>query len=48
MAVPEILNLTILTGVRWDLKVHLIFVSLMIKDVEYFFQVLVSHSIFLI
>jgi hypothetical protein len=44
---PEFLILTILTDVRWNLSVVLICISLMIKDVEYIFQVLLSHSIFL-
>jgi hypothetical protein len=44
---PEFLFLTILTGVRWNLRIVLIFISLMIKDVEHFFQVLLSHSVFL-
>jgi hypothetical protein len=43
----EFLILAILTGVRWNLRVVLIFISLMIKDDEYFFQVLLSHSVFL-
>jgi hypothetical protein len=43
----EILILAILTGIRWNLRVVLIFISLMIKDVEHFFQMLLSHSVFL-
>ena len=34
---PEFLILAILTGVRWNLRVVLTFISLMIKDVEHFF-----------
>ena len=44
---PEFLILAILTGVRWNLRVVLIFISLMIKDAEHFFQVFLSHSVFL-
>jgi hypothetical protein len=33
---PEFLILTILTGVRWNLRVVLICISLMIKDIEHF------------
>jgi hypothetical protein len=33
---PEFLILVILTGVRWNLGVDLIYISLMIKDVEHF------------
>jgi hypothetical protein len=35
---PEFLILAILTGVRWNLRVVFICVSLMIKDVELFFR----------
>jgi hypothetical protein len=44
---PEFLILAILTGVKWNLRYVLICISLMIKDAEHFFQVLLSHSIFL-
>jgi hypothetical protein len=44
---PEFLILVILTGVRWNLRVVLICISLMTKEVEHFFQGLLSHSIFL-
>jgi hypothetical protein len=49
---PEFLILDILTGVRWKLSVlgfffFLICISLMIKNVEHFFQVLLSHLVFL-
>jgi hypothetical protein len=35
---PEFLMLAILTGVRWNLRVVLIYISLMIKGAEYFFR----------
>jgi hypothetical protein len=35
---PEFLFLAILTGVRWNLRVVLIYISLMTKDVEHFFR----------
>ena len=35
---PEFLILAILTGVRWNLRVVLICISLMIKNAEHFFR----------
>jgi hypothetical protein len=42
---PKYLILAILTGVRWNLRVVLICISLMIKDAEHLFQVLLSHLV---
>jgi hypothetical protein len=44
---PEFLILAILTGVRWNFRVVLICISLMITDIELIFQMLLSHSVFL-
>jgi hypothetical protein len=44
---PGFLILAILTGMWWNLRVVLIYISLMIKGVELFFQVLLSHLVFL-
>jgi hypothetical protein len=35
---PEVLNVTILTGVRWNLRVVLICISLITKDFHHFFR----------
>jgi hypothetical protein len=47
LLLPEFLILAILIGVRWNLWVVLICISLMIKDAEHFFQVILSHLVFL-
>jgi hypothetical protein len=47
LLLPEFLILAILTDVSWNLSVLLISISLMIKDIEHFFQVFLSHSVLL-
>ena len=44
---PEFLILAILTGVRWNLRVVLICISLMIKDAEHFFRCFSAIQLFL-
>jgi hypothetical protein len=44
---PEFLILAILIRVWWNFSVVLVCISLMIKDVEHFFQLLLCHSVFL-
>ena len=42
---PEFLILAILTGVRWNLRVVLLCISLMTEEVE-LFKMLLRHSVF--
>jgi hypothetical protein len=45
---PEVLTLAILIGVRWTLRVTFTYISLMTKDVEYFFLFKKLFDIFFI
>jgi hypothetical protein len=47
LLLPEFLILAFLTGIRWNLRVVLICIYLMLKDVEQFFKGLLSPLAFL-
>jgi hypothetical protein len=43
---PEFLILVILTGVRWNIRVVLICISLMTKGVEHFFRFFLTNPVY--
>jgi hypothetical protein len=43
---PAFLMITILTGVKWNLNVILVYISFMVKDVEHVLIVFIGHLYF--